>query len=148
MTLGSPTPFPLLVYCVHIRKIYTTLKKKWIPWIQHFWKQITCVEVGSLLQTLKSLYDELERTNRGQNKYLELVTKEHHVLQEQSVLTEKLNVAEREEREAFSKLSRAVRDSHESERAQAEKTKYWWETTCNYCNSTLTKGEKSATTVL
>ena len=108
---------------LHIRKVYLALKKNACS--NKFWKQNTSVEVGPLLQTLKSLYDELERTNRGQNKYLELVTKEHHVLQEQSVLTEKLNVAEREEREAFSKLSRAVRDSHESERAQAEKTKYW-----------------------
>jgi len=88
-------------------------------------RRATQKAINDIQQTLKSLYDELERTNRGQNKYLELVTKEHHVLQEQSVLTEKLNVAEREEREAFSKLSRAVRDSHESERAQAEKTKYW-----------------------
>ena len=76
-------------------------------------------------QTLKSLYDELERTHRGQYKYLELVTQEHHVLQEQAALIEKLNLHEREEREAFSKLSKAVRNSHESERAQAEKTKYW-----------------------
>ena len=32
---------------------------------------------------------------------------------------------ERRERECFSALSNAVRDSHEQERAQAEKTKYW-----------------------
>ena len=32
---------------------------------------------------------------------------------------------ERQERECFAKLSNAVRDSHEKERAQAEKTKYW-----------------------
>ena len=32
---------------------------------------------------------------------------------------------EKRERECFSLLSSAVRDSHESERAQAEKTKYW-----------------------
>ncbi len=32
---------------------------------------------------------------------------------------------EKGERECFSALSNAVRDSHEKERAQAEKTKYW-----------------------
>ena len=32
---------------------------------------------------------------------------------------------EKRERECFSLLSAAVRDSHEKERAQAEKTKYW-----------------------
>ena len=32
---------------------------------------------------------------------------------------------EKSEREGFTGLSNAVRDSHEKERAQAEKTKYW-----------------------
>ena len=74
---------------------------------------------------IKSLHTELERTARGEDKYLELVTREHQVLKEERQLTEELTLVEREEREAFSRLSRAVRDSHESERAQAEKTKYW-----------------------
>jgi len=88
-------------------------------------RRATQKSINDIQQTLKSLYDELERTHRGQDKYLELVTQEHHVLQEQAALIEKLNLHEREEREAFSKLSKAVRNSHESERAQAEKTKYW-----------------------
>ena len=91
----------------------------------HNQKKLELLYLQNNFQTLKSLYDELERTHRGQDKYLELVTREHHVLQEQAALIEKLNLHEREEREAFSKLSKAVRNSHESERAQAEKTKYW-----------------------
>ena len=74
---------------------------------------------------IKNIRTELERTYRGDDKYLELVTEEHAVLKEEHMLKEQLSIREREEREAFSKLSRAVRDSHESERAQAEKTKYW-----------------------
>ena len=74
---------------------------------------------------IKNIRTELERTYRGDDKYLELVTEEHQVLKEEHMMKEQLSQMEREEREAFSKLSRAVRDSHESERAQAEKTKYW-----------------------
>ena len=74
---------------------------------------------------IKNLHTELERTHRGEDKYLELVTLEHTVLREERTYIEQLSLQERNEREAFSNLSRAVRDSHESERAQAEKTKYW-----------------------
>ena len=74
---------------------------------------------------IKNIRTELERTYRGDDKYLELVTEEHQVLKEEHIMREQLSQMERVEREMFSKLSRAVRDSHESERAQAEKTKYW-----------------------
>lgn len=40
-------------------------------------------------------------------------------------MVNQLQNLERLEREKFSRLSNAVRDSHEKERAQAEKTKYW-----------------------
>ena len=81
--------------------------------------------INEVQQKIKSLHSEIERTYRGEDKYLELVTLEHQVLKEEKALMDTLVVQEREEREAFSRLSRAVRDSHESERAQAEKTKYW-----------------------
>jgi hypothetical protein len=74
---------------------------------------------------IKNLHTELERTHRGEEKYLELVTLEHQVLREERNMTEQLTRLEKDEREVFSNLSRAVRNSHESERAQAEKTKYW-----------------------
>jgi len=81
--------------------------------------------INEVQQKIKSLHTELERTYRGDDKYLDLVTQEHQVLKEEKALVEQLANRERIEREAFSKLSRAVRDSHESERSQAEKTKYW-----------------------
>lgn len=74
---------------------------------------------------LKSLRTELERTPRGDDKYLELLTEEHKIIKEEFSLVSDIQRLERLEREKFSKLSRAVRDSHEKERAQAEKTKYW-----------------------
>ena len=58
-------------------------------------------------------------------RYLELVTEEHNVIKDENALILQLQTLERTEREKFSKLSTAVRDSHEKERAQAEKTKYW-----------------------
>lgn len=67
----------------------------------------------------------MEKTYRGEDKYLTLVTQEHQVLKEEKALLEDFNQLEKRERECFALLSNAVRDSHEKERAQAEKTKYW-----------------------
>ncbi len=55
-----------------------------------------------------------------------LLIKEHQILKEDRMLTDRLVQLERSERLRFSELSNAVRDSHEKERSQAEKTKYWW----------------------
>lgn len=46
-------------------------------------------------------------------------------MKEEKQLLSEFSFHERAEREKFSLLSAAVRDSHEKERAQAEKTKYW-----------------------
>ena len=46
-------------------------------------------------------------------------------MKEEKELQEEFKILEKTERECFSALSNAVRDSHEKERAQAEKTKYW-----------------------
>ena len=54
-----------------------------------------------------------------------LVTQEHQVLKEEREVREKAAANEKHERACFAELSNAVRDSHEKERAQAEKTKYW-----------------------
>lgn len=58
-------------------------------------------------------------------RYLHLVTKEHNLLKEEKKLTTEFTLSEREERECFTSLSSSVKDSHEKERAQAERTKYW-----------------------
>ena len=51
----------------------------------------------------------------------------HHlqVLKDEKLLQDEFKMLEKFEREYFSGLSNAVRDSHEKEKAQAEKTKYW-----------------------
>lgn len=71
------------------------------------------------------MHVELDRIPRGDDKYLALVTHEHSVIKEERRLKEVFQHFEKEERENFSILSHTVRDSHEKERAQAEKTKYW-----------------------
>jgi len=82
-------------------------------------------EIAEIRKRIKDIHLELEKTHRGEDRYLVLVTQEHNVLKEEKSYTEAFTTFEKGEREFFSALSNAVRDSHEKERAQAEKTKYW-----------------------
>ena len=88
-------------------------------------RRATQAGINEVQAKLKTLRSELERTPRGEDKYLELITEEHSIIKEENALTLQLQTLERTEREKFSKMSASVRDSHEKERAQAEKTKYW-----------------------
>ncbi|XP_054450577.1 mitochondrial potassium channel, partial [Pteronotus mesoamericanus] len=74
---------------------------------------------------LKEVRDRLDRTSREDNQYLELATLEHRMLQEEKRLRAAYVRAEDSEREQFSLFSAAVRESHEKERARAERTKNW-----------------------
>ncbi|XP_076468595.1 mitochondrial potassium channel-like [Babylonia areolata] len=74
---------------------------------------------------LRAMSAELEKTNRGDARYLDLVHKEHAIIREESEVVGAIRNLEKEERESFAVLSSALRDSHEKERARAEKTKYW-----------------------
>ncbi|KAL8560985.1 hypothetical protein ACOMHN_061199 [Nucella lapillus] len=74
---------------------------------------------------LRAISAELEKTNRADARYLDLVHTEHSVVREESELVSAIRNLEKEERESFAVLSSALRDSHEKERARAEKTKYW-----------------------
>jgi len=82
-------------------------------------------KITDVQKKIKDIHLELEKTFRGEDRYLVLVTQEHQVLKEEKELQEEFKLLEKTERECFSALSNAVRDSHEKERAQAEKTKYW-----------------------
>lgn len=74
---------------------------------------------------LKEVRDRLDRVSREDNQYLELATLEHRMLQEEKRLRVAYEHAEDSEREKFSLFSAAVRESHEKERARAERTKNW-----------------------
>uniref|UniRef100_A0A1B6LD19 Coiled-coil domain-containing protein 51 n=1 Tax=Graphocephala atropunctata TaxID=36148 RepID=A0A1B6LD19_9HEMI len=82
-------------------------------------------ELTSIQNKLKEVYGELEATTRGEERYLTLVTREHNLLKEERKLTAQFNLSEQEERECFTFLSSSLKESHEKERAQAERTKYW-----------------------
>nr|CAD7262310.1 unnamed protein product [Timema shepardi]CAD7572576.1 unnamed protein product [Timema californicum] len=81
--------------------------------------------VSQIQNKLKDLYAELDNTNRGEERYVHLITQEHKLLKEEKRLVAEFQRLEGEERDYFSALSSAVKDSHEKERAQAERTKYW-----------------------
>lgn len=68
---------------------------------------------------------ELDHTQRGDESYLDLIKAEISLTKEEKVLRKHFEELERTEREVFSELSSALRFSHEKERAQNEKTKYW-----------------------
>ncbi|CAD6191354.1 unnamed protein product [Caenorhabditis auriculariae] len=73
-------------------------------------------EINTIQSRLKEIHFDLDRTSRGEDKYLELLTEEHAIIKKGM---------ETAEREAFHQLSNRVRASHERERERAEKTKWW-----------------------
>lgn len=82
-------------------------------------------QLAVVREKLKDIYAELEQTSRGEDRYVTLVTQENRVLKDERRLADLFNRYEQEERENFSMLSSAVKESHEKERIQAERTKYW-----------------------
>ena len=110
----------------------------------------------NIQKSLREIHAELDRTARGEDRYLQLITKvittketlrtalsnslrlifghglttkfppqEHSLLKEDRALLAEFRATEKQEYDHFSLLSFALRESHEKERAQAEKTKYW-----------------------
>ncbi|XP_014273572.1 mitochondrial potassium channel [Halyomorpha halys] len=82
-------------------------------------------ELNRIQNKLKEIYSELDTTTRGEERYLQLITAEHAILKEERKLNAEFALVEREERDGFTTLSACVKESHEKERAQAERTKYW-----------------------
>ena len=74
---------------------------------------------------LKELGIELDKYQRGDDRYLVLVTEETKIIKDETKLKVELESCEMEERELFALLSSAVRESHEKERVRTERTKYW-----------------------
>ena len=74
---------------------------------------------------LKEIHAELEKVQRGDEKYLTLLTEEHRVIRDERALAQELAYLEDKEHGTFAALSSAVRESHEKERGRAERTKYW-----------------------
>ncbi|XP_076600681.1 mitochondrial potassium channel [Chaetodon auriga] len=83
------------------------------------------VSLEALQVRLKEVRDRLDRVSREEAHYLELATLEHKLLQEERRLRTAYENAEGSEREKFALFSAGVRESHEKERARAERTKNW-----------------------
>ncbi|KAF8373647.1 hypothetical protein PRIPAC_80076 [Pristionchus pacificus] len=82
-------------------------------------------ELKNIQGRLKEIHFDLDRTSRGEDKYLELLTEEHATIKRERALLETFESYESAEREAFHQLSIKVRESHEKERERVEKTKWW-----------------------
>ncbi|XP_066526517.1 mitochondrial potassium channel [Hoplias malabaricus] len=83
------------------------------------------LSLEALQVRLKEVRDRLDRVSREEAHYLELATLEHKLLQEERRLKTAYENAEELEREKFALFSAGVRESHEKERARAERTKNW-----------------------
>ncbi|KAJ7388939.1 Coiled-coil domain-containing protein 51 [Desmophyllum pertusum] len=73
----------------------------------------------------KEVRRKLDRVPRDDERYLALATEEHKILVEEKGFKSEYENLEALERDQFALLSGAVRDSHERERARAERTKHW-----------------------
>lgn len=82
-------------------------------------------QMTTLHNKLKEIHAALDKVQRGEERYLALLTEEYEVLREEKRVSMTLSEWERAERDGFTTLSSAVRESHERERARAERTKYW-----------------------
>ncbi|KAF7634874.1 hypothetical protein Mgra_00005766 [Meloidogyne graminicola] len=82
-------------------------------------------EIKILQNRLKDIHSELDRTLRGEDKYLRLITEEHTAMKQEREMLNIYEELENKEREAFNILSNKVRVSHEREREREERTKYW-----------------------
>ncbi|CAH1782609.1 unnamed protein product, partial [Owenia fusiformis] len=74
---------------------------------------------------LKNIASELDKVQRGDDRYLKLLTEEHTIIKKENELKEDIKVYEKQELHSFTALSNAVRESHEKERSRTERTKYW-----------------------
>jgi len=82
------------------------------------------VELRTIQNKLKDIRNELLNTSRSEDRYIELVTQEHALLKQENYIIDRVNYSEKEERDSFILLSTTLKDSHDRERIQAERTKY------------------------
>ena len=81
--------------------------------------------LDSVQERLREVRRKLDRVPRDDERYLALATEEHKILVEEKKMKSDYESLEALERDRFALLSGAVRDSHERERARAERTKHW-----------------------
>ncbi|KAH3819255.1 mitochondrial potassium channel-like isoform X2 [Dreissena polymorpha] len=88
-------------------------------------RRSTQQQLTKIQAKIKAIATEIEKTKRGTDAYLGLVTKENEIIKEEKEVLEQVTVLEESEKQSFTLLSSALRESHEKERARAERMKYW-----------------------
>ncbi|XP_038068477.1 mitochondrial potassium channel-like [Patiria miniata] len=73
---------------------------------------------------LRAIRAKLDQTARDDTKFLEYATEEHLAIQKERKMEEEHYLLEDTERNTFAYLSAAVRESHEKQRSQDQRTKY------------------------
>lgn len=83
------------------------------------------LELSKIQSQLRDIGSKLDKVQRGDERYLQLLTEEHKIIKAENDLSKRLEADEKLERHLFANLSSAVRESHEKERTRTERTKYW-----------------------
>lgn len=81
-------------------------------------------DILSVQSKLQEVQAKLEKTSRGDDVFISIVTQEHELLKEQKRLSALLEVYDRTEREKHAALAIAISNSQDHERTYREKTKY------------------------
>merc|ERR1719474_954293 len=76
-------------------------------------------------QKLKAVQAELLRTGRGEDRYLELIVKEHEQIGKEQQLMNDYKLAGENENQAMDQLSRNLHTVINNERLQQFRTPYW-----------------------
>lgn len=82
-------------------------------------------QIRNLQSLLKEIHLDLDRTSRGEDKYLQLITEEHKLIKKERELLRGSEELENIERDTFHQLSMSIRSSREWEKEYTEKAKWW-----------------------
>ncbi|XP_058824355.1 mitochondrial potassium channel-like [Topomyia yanbarensis] len=83
------------------------------------------LELTLIRKQMQDIHVELQKTVRGEHRYVELIKEEFDVIAREKEKNQIFQIVDQEERELFSHLTSAVKTSHEKERTQANNVKYW-----------------------
>uniref|UniRef100_A0A2M4BUK1 Uncharacterized protein n=1 Tax=Anopheles marajoara TaxID=58244 RepID=A0A2M4BUK1_9DIPT len=83
------------------------------------------LELTLVRKQLQDIHLELQKSVRGEHRYVELIKEEFEVLSREKEKNQIFQIIDQEERELFSHLTASVKTSHEKERMQANNVKYW-----------------------
>jgi polysaccharide pyruvyl transferase WcaK-like protein len=82
-------------------------------------------ELLKLQNELARVRFEMEKLSRSDDAYLEFFKTEHDLVKKEKVAQLELKKHDEIERELFSSLQLALRESQEKEKMRVERTKYW-----------------------